>query len=146
MTPVDIVVLGGRWNEPVVMVQVRAASDTDAGWAQRIRDAVVNDDPYGTSSRPFFIVVARDYLYLWTSGGHDRPHDEKYRTADVFAGYFTAIGTTATEIAPSTLELVVGIWLKDMNRRSRRESVMYLDSSGLPDAVEGGHIRFLNAA
>jgi hypothetical protein len=142
--PADIVVFD-HLDQILALVQVRAARNTSAGWACRIREGVLDTQP-GLIPPPYFLVVARDWLYIWTSRDRDCPPDEQYRTEQVFARYFTEANTSADKIAPSAFELMVGIWLTDMASGSARAGAPWLGLSGLPDAVTAGRIEFLNAA
>jgi hypothetical protein len=144
MLPADIVVFD-QLDQILVLVEVKAVQGSSVGWARDIREGVLNAQP-GLATPPYFLVVARDWLYLWTSRVRDLAPDQQYSTSEVLAPYFRDSQTNAETIPRSALELMVGIWLGDLASGWPRELVSWLAPSGLAEAVALGRVEFLSAA
>lgn len=141
---VDIVVFD-KLDQILALVQVRGARNTSVEWARNIREAALTAQPK-LMSPPYFLVVARDWVYLWDTRDRDCPPQFRYATPEMFAGYFNASGTNPGEIAPSALELIVGIWLTEMAAGSPRSRDLDHGLSALLEAIADGHIKFPTAA
>lgn len=144
MLPADIVVFD-HLEQIRALVEVKAARKTTANWALGVREATFKMHP-GLIAPPYFLVVARDWMYLWTSTNRGLPPDQQYPTAEVLAPYFDDAQSTAETIPPSALELMVGIWLIELANGIKRAFAPSLGTSSLVDAVAAGRVEFPSAA
>jgi hypothetical protein len=96
---------------------------------------------------PYFLVVARDNSYLWTSpAAPDAPPDVELSTEELLSDYLRRIDSTAATIVGSALELVVGFWLQDLTYGKRTANRILPEHINLAAAAENGRIEFATAA
>jgi hypothetical protein len=141
--PADIAVYDEN-DQISALVQVKAVLESSSEWAAKIRRDVVERSGFVPR---YFLVVARDFAYIWTtSGAPDAMPDQKFETDHLFQDYLAYIKSDSDSIAPSALELMVGIWLNEMTSRADRTADVALEKSGFPSAVANGRVEFVAAA
>jgi hypothetical protein len=142
--PADVVVFD-ELDQIMALVKVKGARNTSPAWATDVRKAALDAEPR-LIPPPYFLVVARDWLYLWTTRERDCPPDQRYPTPQILGSYFQGSQTDPRTIPRTALELMVGIWLNDLAAGSERAVAPWLTLSGLPDAVASGRVEFPSAA
>lgn len=129
----------------VLLVEVKNARETTAEWAIDVRKNTVTENE-GFIPR-YFLVVARDFCYLWTRpAAADEPPDTIEKTDVAFGSYLQSIVTDARRIASSALELLVGIALQDIANGQIKRHTAWLLESELSKAIAQGRIEFAAAA
>lgn len=95
----------------------------------------------------YFLVVARDRSYLWvTAAALDALPDFDVPTEALLTDYFRLADTTAATVPGSTLELMAGMWLRDLTNGTRNASHTLPAGVELATAAENGRIEFADAA
>jgi hypothetical protein len=143
-SPADIAVYDEQ-GKIRALVDVKAVPQTTAEWATQIRQAALEE---GDFVPPYFLAIARDCSYIWTSPAvPDAPPDQVVSTDELFQKYLKDIDCNAQSIAPSSLELMVGIWLTDLAQQTQSATrATVIAQSGLSSAVANGRVEFLTAA
>lgn len=141
----DIVVYD-EIGQILLLAEVRTPQfSTSAEWAVGIRQHSCKSLK-GFIPR-YFLVVARDLSYLWTApAALDSPPDIHFATEELLGDYFRGTEINAAKIAGSTLELVVGMWLRDLTNGSRNATQVLPPGVDLAAAAENGRIDFADAA
>ncbi len=140
----DIVVYD-EFGQVVLLAEVKTpATTTSAQWAADVRRDITSQL---RGFRPrYFLVVARDQSYLWTSPAAESLPDVQLGTNELLGEYLRDVDATAATIPDTALELVVGIWLRDLTRGARRAAGVLPPQLGLAAAAENGRIEFATAA
>jgi hypothetical protein len=142
--PADIA-LYDEYGQIVLLAEVKALPETTARWAAEGRNEVLRLTRGFIP--PYFLVIARDFSYLWTSPASRRAlPDGSISTQELFREYLDDIGSNATDLADSALELLAGIWLRDVTRGATRAGGVPPQLSDLASAAENGRIAFAAAA
>jgi len=90
------------------------------------------------------VVVARDTTYIWSTREVDAPPEVQIPTGDLLGEYLRETKLNAREIMPSALELLVGLWLRDLTYGDARATRAI--PSRLAEAAVNGRMEFANAA
>lgn len=135
-----------EFGQTLLLAEVRTPEfPTTAEWAltvrkdiaQRMKDFVPR----------YFLVVARDNSYLWTSQtALEAPPDVQISTEELLGDYLRRIQSTAATIVGSALELLVGFWLQDLTYGKRTANRALPEITNLAAAAENGRIEFATAA
>jgi hypothetical protein len=141
----DIVVYD-EFGQVVLLAEVKTpAIETSPRWAADVRREIASQ-LRGFLPR-YFLVVARDLSYLWTSPATAESQPDVQITTDELLGdYLSDVDATAATITDTALELVVGIWLRDLTRGAGRAARALPSQLGLAAATENGRIEFAAAA
>jgi hypothetical protein len=141
----DIVVYD-EIGQILLLAEVRTpAFSTSADWAVGIRRHSC-ESLKGFIPR-YFLVVARDFSYLWTAPATlNALPDVRVATEELLGHYFRGAEIDAAKIAGSTLELVVGMWLRDLTDGTRTAKQVLPPGVDLAAAAENGRIDFPDAA
>lgn len=141
----DIVVYD-EFGQVVLLAEVkRPTSEASARWAADVRRDIA-DQMRGFLPK-YFLVVARELSFLWTSPATaESLPDVELATDDLLGDYLSDVGATAATITDTALELVVGIWLRDLTRGAERAAGVLPSKLGLAAAAENGRIEFAAAA
>lgn len=133
-----------EFGQILLLAEVRTPNETtDAEWAADVRGDI-SGQMKGFVPR-YFMVVARDTTYLWTSpASPDALPDQRIPTEELLAEYFRRVGTSAATIPGSSMDLFVGMWLRDLTHGDQRASRIL--PRDLVTAAENGRIEFANAA
>jgi hypothetical protein len=133
-----------EFGQILLLAEVRAPEGkTEPQWAADVRREI-SARMKGFVPR-YFIVVARDMTYLWTSPtAPEALPDRSIATDELLAEYFERVGTSAATIPGSSMDLLVGMWLRDLTHGDRRTS--HVLPTDLVAAAENGRIEFANAA
>jgi hypothetical protein len=143
MVSADIVVYD-EYGRIVLLAEVKALPKTTRHWAMETRSEALRLTRDFVP--PYFFVIASDFSYLWTSpSSPDAAPDASISTQELFREYLDAVGSNAVDLAPSALELLAGIWLRDLTNGHTRAPVPP-QLSGLAAAVDNGRIDFPAAA
>lgn len=142
--PANIIVYD-RFGQILLLAEVRSAPETTPEWAREIRQDVVRLME-GFLPR-YFLVVSRDHSYLWlaTADPTTLP-DVTLSTEEIFSSYFQNVDSSATAISGNALELIVGIWLRDLTRADARARSVLPPDVDLATAVQNGRMEFAVAA
>jgi hypothetical protein len=142
--PTNIIVYD-RFGQILLLAEVRSAPHTTPEWATEIRQDVVRLME-GFLPR-YFLVVSRDQSYLWLSAADPKATpDVTLATEKVFSGYLRNVDSSATAISGNALELIVGIWLRDLTRADARARSVLPPDIDLAAAVQNGRMEFAAAA
>lgn len=141
----DIVVYD-ELGRVVLLAEVKTPrARTTAHWAADIRTDVAQQ--LKGFLPDYFLVVTRAVCYLWTSSSPaDALPDLELTTGELLGNYLHDVGVPAEKITDSALELVVGIWLRDLTRGAQRATEVLPPTLGLAAATENGRIEFATAA
>jgi hypothetical protein len=141
------VALFDELGQILLLAEIRTPpSPTTFEWAMRIRQDICSRLK-GFVPR-YFLVVARDNSYLWTSAAPvTEPSDLCIPTQELLTYYFDLVKTTAAVIQGSALELMVGMWLGDLTHGIRQaKHVLPPALADLATAAENGRIEFADEA
>jgi hypothetical protein len=142
-TAADIVVYD-EYGRIVLLAEVKALPKTDPSWAAKTRSEVLRFTRGFVP--PYFLVIARDFSYLWTSpAATNAAPDTSINTQELFREYLDAVDSNASDLADPALELLGGIWLRDLTS-SRTRGPVLPQLFDLAAAVENGRIEFATAA
>lgn len=131
------VVLLAEVKTPRAETSGRWAADVRADTTQQLKGFLPD----------YFLVVTRSRSYLWTSPSPaEALPDFDLLTAELLGSYLRAVGVPAETITDSALELVVGMWLRDLTRGTERARQVIPELLGLAAATENGRIEFATAA
>lgn len=140
----DIVVYD-EIGQILLLAEVRTPPTSTSEWATHVREEACSRLK-GFIPR-YFLVVARDHSYLWvTATGLNALPDFDVPTEALLRDYFRLAATTAATIQGSTLELMVGMWLRDLTNGARNASHALPAGVELATAAENGRIEFADAA
>jgi hypothetical protein len=137
----DIVVYDENRNV-LLLAEVKAKEATNASWAAGIRNHIAQRRR-GTLP-PYFVVVARDTTYIWSTCESEAPPGVQVSTEVLLGEYFRVAGIDVQHIAPSALELAAGMWLRDLTHGD--PAAMHGVPPDLARAAENGRIEFAHAA
>ena len=126
----------------LLLAEVNAKEETDVVWAAEIRHDVA--ELRRGALPPYFVVVARDTTYIWSTREVDAPPEVQIPTGDLLGEYLRETKLNAREIMPSALELLVGLWLRDLTYGDARATRAI--PSRLAEAAVNGRMEFANAA
>jgi hypothetical protein len=135
-----------EFGQVLLLAEVKTPpSGTTPEWAAEVRQDV--GDLLGGFVPRYFLVVARDFGYLWTTPATvESLPDVRIPTDELLGEYFRGTQLTARTIPPSALELAVGIWLRDLTRGAREAARVLPPRLDLAMAAENGRIHFASAA
>ena len=130
------------------IVEIKSKMGTSRTWATLTRRNILAHGDIGRVE--FFLLVTPDWLNLWKDAGMEPdPVPPTYRadTTMEFAPYFAGAGVRPEDISGHAFELLVGAWLGDVMRSTRRarertDTLCKLDESGLRIAVQDGRIEY----
>lgn len=126
----------------LLLAEVNAKEKTDVAWAAEIRSHVAQ--LRRGALPPYFVVVAADTTYIWSTREVDAPPEVQVPTEDVLGEYYHDAGLTVRDAGWSTLELVAGMWLRDLTFGDDRATRAI--PSELAEAAKNGRMEFANAA
>jgi hypothetical protein len=142
--PANIIVYD-RFGQILLLAEVRSVPETSPGWATEIRQDVIRLME-GFLPR-YFLVVSRDHCYLWLSASDsDALPDMTLTTEDIFSTYLRNVNSSAATVSGNALELIVGIWLRDLTRGDSRARSVLPQNVDLATAVQNGRMEFAAAA
>lgn len=142
--PADIVVYD-KFGQLLLLAEVRSREETTPAWATEIRQDIIRLMD-GFLSR-YFLVVSSDRTYLWTSpAGPETPPDETLDTEETFKSYLRSVNTSAKTISGNAMQLLVGIWLRDLTHGDEKARSALPQNPGLAKAVANGKMQFPDAA
>lgn len=135
-----------EFGQTLLLAEVRTPEfPTTAEWALTVRQDIAQRMKDFVPR--YFLVVARDNSYLWTSQtALEAPPDVQISTEELLGDYLRRIQSTATTIVGSALELVVGFWLQDLTYGKRTATRALPAITNLAAAAENGRIEFATAA
>ena len=130
------------------VVEVKSKTGTSSQWAAHTRRNMLDHSDFGDAD--FFLLITPDRLYLWKNGGTDPvplPPTYEADTTTEFAPYFESVGVRPEGVSGYAFELVVGAWLGDLMRSSRRiggstDTLLRLIDSGFRTAVKDGRLEY----
>jgi hypothetical protein len=142
--PADIVVYD-KFQQILLLAEVKTPEQSTPEWAAEVRQDIVESME---GFRPkYFLVVSRDHTYVWlTAAEGQAAPDETLQTDQLFSTYFPDGSTSATSISGNTLELIVGLWLRDLTRGDLRALSVLPEGLDLIPAVKDGLMQFADAA
>lgn len=142
--PADIGVYD-EFGQMLLLAEVRFRDSSTPEWAIEVRQDVLR--VLTRHVPPYFLVVSHDYSYLWLSAAAaDARPGRTFVTEELFASYLRRVERTTTEISRGAMELIVGIWLRDVARGdAAARSVLPRDLELAAD-LENGQIEFAAAA
>ncbi|HYC60928.1 MAG TPA: hypothetical protein VEK79_15305 [Thermoanaerobaculia bacterium] len=139
------IVLYDEFGQILLLAEVKTPpTPTSPEWAAEIRSHTANQLK-GFVPR-YFLVAARDYSYFWSSATPDVAPNARIRTEELLGPYLRDADLTIETIASSALDLVVGIWLRDLTHGNPRATELLPQELGLPAAASNGRIEFAAAA
>ncbi|HYK05441.1 MAG TPA: hypothetical protein VE974_27060 [Thermoanaerobaculia bacterium] len=142
--PANIIVYD-RFGQLLLLAEVRSVPETTPEWAKEIRQDVIRLME-GFLPR-YFLVVSRDRSYLWLSASDSEAlPDLILPTEELLSNYLRNVDSSASAISGNALELVVGIWLRDITRGDARARSVLPQNVDLATAVEHGRMEFAAAA
>lgn len=132
----------------IAIVEIKSKVGTSLKWAAMTRRNILAHGDIGGVD--YFLLVTPDRLYMWKDAGtRPVPVPPTYRadTTTEFAPYFAGVGVPPDDISGHAFELLVGAWLGDVMRSTRRahertDTLRKLDESGLRIAVQDGRIEY----
>lgn len=137
--PADIAVYDEN-DQISALVEVRAVPESSSEWATEIRREIVEEGEFTPNC---FLVVARDFTYIWTFPvSPENLPNEIVATDELFDKYLRHIESNGQLISPGSLELMVGIWLSDLAQTDEPSA----SRLGLSSVVANGRVEFLAAA
>jgi hypothetical protein len=147
MTKAADIVLYDEMGQVLLLAEVKTPPlETSMAWAANVRRDVALTRLNGSLPR-FFLVVARDRSYLWSSPADPESlPDVQIPTDELLGDYFRDVQLTAAKIADTALELAVGIWLRDLTHGTGSATDVLPPQLGLATAAENGRIEFATAA
>src|SRR4051794_28892089 len=115
--PADIAVYDE--NEQIsALAEVRAVPESSPEWAIESRRNIVGANGFTPKC---FLVVARDFTYIWTAAAPpENPPNKIVPTNELFKKYLHQLDSNGQSISPGSLELMVGIWLSDLAQLGAR--------------------------
>ena len=130
------------------IVEVKNKMRTSSEWAALTRRNILAHGDF--SGADFLLLVTPDRLYLWKNAGTDPVRVSPTYEADTtteFAPYFESVGVRPEGVSGHAFELVVGAWLGDVMRSSRRigestDTLRRIIDSGLRTAVKDGRLEY----
>lgn len=122
----------------VLLVEAKSTAAPSPEWAARLAQRLLADTPHRADA--FFLLVLRNYLYLWKHiprTGTETP-DYAAQTQDAFRPYLERIHTPLTEISALSFELLVKSWLTDLAEGTVPPSVeSWIREAGLAQFEHG---------
>jgi hypothetical protein len=134
-------VLESPSTRAVLLVEAKSMSAPSAQWAGRLARTLFAETP--PQSNLFFLLVLRNFLYLWKHDPRDGGESADFSapTAEALRPYLEQIQTPLQEINPLSFELLVKWWLTDLSAGSLPPSVEgWLRDAGL-EQFENGVLR-----
>ena len=136
----------------VALAEVKNKRGTSREWAAKTRRNILALGEFGDAD--FFLLVARDRLYLWKDGGTDPvevPPTFEVDVESTFAPYFESAGVDPRNVGGYAFELIVAAWLGDvmwpaLSAEGHGDDRDWLARSGFRAAVRGGRIEYEAAA
>ncbi len=128
-----------------LVVEVKARRSTSTDWARVMRERLFVDT--GLSTKPMFMLVTLDGVYVWKP---DAPLRElatyEFTATDILKPYFERAKVDATKpIDPVVLEMVVASWLNDRTR-GEGPTHQWLEDAGVSAVLRGGRVIAHDAA
>lgn len=134
-------VLESPSSRTVLLVEAKSTSAPSPEWAGRLARTLFAET--APQADLFFLLVLRNFLYLWKhvpGEGSELP-DFSTPTEEALGPYLEQIKTPLREINPLSFELLVKSWLTDLSEGSVPPSVeRWLRDAGL-DQFENGVLR-----
>jgi hypothetical protein len=131
-------VLESPSTRTVLLVEAKSTSAPSTEWAGRFARTLFADT--APQSDLFFLLVLRNFLYLWKrvpGEGSELP-DFSTPTEEALRPYLEKMQTPLKEILPLSFELLVKSWLTDLSEGSIPPSVEdWLRDAGLQQFEHG---------
>ncbi|HYK01662.1 MAG TPA: hypothetical protein VE974_07890 [Thermoanaerobaculia bacterium] len=131
-------VLESPSTSTVLLVEAKSTSAPSTEWAGRFARTLFADT--APQSDLFFLLVLRNFLYLWKrvpGEGSELP-DFSTPTEEALRPYLEKMQTPLKEILPLSFELLVKSWLTDLSEGSIPPSVEdWLRDAGLQQFENG---------
>lgn len=139
------IVIYNREGLPTVVVEIKSKSGTDAEWAAKMRQNLLQETAFPLT--PYFLLALPDQFYLWTpfNSGIDALPSYRIDPAPLLRSYYDRTGIPTRELRGASFELVVTSWLGELMRLENFSETTinytaWLVDSGFLEALKGGRI------